>query len=93
MKGYVDPVELVLRTGMEGWTKDKMWQAVAMLTSHSKSMASDNARARLHYYEAFKHLESDLLGQDLVVSADKRVHYEEEAAELANSGTIVSENA
>ncbi len=92
MKGSIDPVELVLRTGMDGWTKDKMWRAVAMLTSHSHSMASDNARARLHYYEEYKHLEQDALGQNLVVTADRDMQYEEEAAELAQTGTIVSEN-
>ncbi len=90
--GKINPVELVLRTGMEGWTKDKMWKAVAMLTSHSTSVASDNARARIHFFESFRHLDQDPLQQQLVVTADDHVRYKEEAAQLADSGTIVSEN-
>ncbi len=92
MKGKIDPVELVLRTGMEGWTKDKMWKAVAMLTSHSTSIASDNARARIHCYETFRHLDQEALQQNLVVTADDHIRYEEEATELTDSGKIISED-
>lgn len=93
MKTKIDPVELILRTGMEGWTKEKMWEAVVMLAKHSTSMASDNARVRAQNYESFKNMSMDELAQHLVITADDHIHYEDEAEDLSTSGSIVSEEA